>query len=222
MSVIFPLALMLCPTPIPIADETPSALERDADGWSDLLDGAGPDLEGWTRVAIPPDAPLDEISQWSLDPASGLLTCDGDGGHEWLRWDIEQGDAVFHVEWRFVPVAEGPDRYNSGIYARNSDDGIIWHQAQVGGGSGGFLFGDSPVDGELTRINLRDPSTPSRVLLAGEWNTFELTAEGPRLTLWVNGAVTVEWDSCEVPNGFVGLEAEGYRIEFRKVLLKPL
>ena len=202
-------------------EETSSALDRDADGWVDLLSEAGPDLEGWTRVAIPPDASLDESSQWSLDPESGLLTCEGDGGHEWLRWDQEQGDAVFHVEWRFVPVTEGPDRYNSGIYIRNSADGIIWHQAQTGGGSGGYLFGDTLVDGDLSRINLRDESSPGRVLPAGDWNTFELTAEGPRVTLWVNGAVTADWDSCEVPDGFVGLEAEGYRIEFRKVLLKP-
>ena len=42
------------------------------------------------------------------------------------------------------------------------------------------------------------------------------------MTLWVNGAVTVDWDDCQVPVGHVGVEAEGYRIEFRKLLLKPL
>ena len=31
-----------------------------------------------------------------------------------------------------------------------------------------------------------------------------------------------EWHDCEVPRGFVGLEAEGYRIEFRNVKVKPL
>ena len=42
------------------------------------------------------------------------------------------------------------------------------------------------------------------------------------MTLWVNGAVTNHWRECEVKKGYVGLEAEGYRIEFRNVKLKPL
>jgi hypothetical protein len=42
------------------------------------------------------------------------------------------------------------------------------------------------------------------------------------MSLWVNGAVTVEWPECEVPKGFVGLEAEGWKIEFRDVKLKAL
>ena len=51
---------------------------------------------------------------------------------------------------------------------------------------------------------------------AGEWNTFEITCKGKDMALWVNGAVTCEWHDCEAyPKGYVGLEAEGFRIEFR-------
>ena len=42
------------------------------------------------------------------------------------------------------------------------------------------------------------------------------------MALWVNGGVTCAWHDCEVARGYVGLEAEGYRIEFRNVLLKEL
>ena len=42
------------------------------------------------------------------------------------------------------------------------------------------------------------------------------------MTLWVNGAVANRWDDCQVPRGYVGLEAEGYRIEFRNVKVKPI
>jgi hypothetical protein len=34
--------------------------------------------------------------------------------------------------------------------------------------------------------------------------------------------VTVEWDGCAVPRGFVGLEAEGWWIEFKNVKFKEL
>ena len=67
-------------------------------------------------------------------------------GTTWPRWNKEFGDCVFHVEWKFTPIANGK-RYNSGIFVRNSEDATIWHQAQTGDASGGFLFGDTPVDG---------------------------------------------------------------------------
>jgi hypothetical protein len=212
------LALLFFPT----SQQSPSALEQDPGGWIDLIETAGPDLEGWTRVPIPRDGDLNPESQWTVDPKAGVLVCSGDKGHEWLRWDAPQRDGIFHVEWRFVPVSDGPTRYNSGIYVRNSEDGVIWHQAQTGDASGGFLFGDTLVDGTLERISTRDQVEDSRVKPAGEWNTYELVFTGNRVSLWVNGDVTVEWDGCQVPSGHVGLEAEGYRIEFRRVLLKPL
>lgn len=201
--------------------ETPSALERDPAGWTDLLAKAGPKLSGWTRLPLPPGGALKspENSQWLIDPATGYLVCRGDGGHDWLRWDEIVGDGVFHVEWRFTPVA-GKKGYNSGVYTRNSDEGNVYHQAQTGDASGGYLFGTTLVNGKPARFNLAKQSGPSRVKPAGEWNTFELTSEGKMVTLWVNGAVTSVFDSCEVPRGHVGVEGEGYRIEFRNVKLK--
>lgn len=56
----------------------------------------------------------------------------------------------------------------------------------------------------------------------GEWNTFEIACKGKDVTLRVNGAITNPWEDCQVPRGYVGLEAEGYRIEFRNVTFKPL
>jgi len=202
-------------------DLVASALKRDPQGWTDLLARAGPKLEGWTRGPIPPEAKLGARSQWSLDATTGYLVCQGDGGHEWLRWDQELGDCIFHVEWRFTPVP-GTHRYNSGVFARNSADARIWHQAQTGDGSGGYLFGDTPVNGVLKRINLSRQQPGSRVKPAGQWNDFEITCRGKEITLWVNGGVTSEWRECDVPKGYVGLEAEGYRIEFRNVKLKSL
>jgi hypothetical protein len=45
---------------------------------------------------------------------------------------------------------------------------------------------------------------------------------GKQVMLWVNGAVVNQWNDCEVPSGHIGLEAEGFRIEFRSVQLKRL
>ena len=207
------------------AADTPSALEQAPDGWQDLLAGAGPNLKGWTRLPIPPGSTPKATapgSQWSLDEKTGYLVCGGQGGHEWLRWDEPVGDAIYHVEWRFTTVA-GKKGYNSGIYARNSEDAKVWHQAQTGDASGGFLFGETPDgNGGLKRVNLTKEVKGKPVKPAGEWNTFEITAKGKQLSLWVNGAVTCVLDGCELAKGYVGVEAEGYRIEFRNVKLKTL
>jgi hypothetical protein len=203
------------------AEPTPSALEQSPEGWVDLLAAAGPNLDGWTRGPIPPGGKLSASTQWALDPKTGYLVCEGNGGHEWLRYNKEVGDSIFHVEWRFTPI-EGGKRYNSGIFVRNSDDASIWHQAQTGDASGGFLFGDTLVDNALKRVNLSKQVTDKRVKPAGEWNTYEITCKGPDITLWVNGAVTCEWHGVAVPKGYVGLEAEGFRIEFRNIKLKRL
>lgn len=202
--------------PQPVAK---SAYEANPRGWVNLM--PRPDLKGWTRVPVPPGAPLGK-PQWHVEKVGPMLICDGDGGHDMLLCDREFGDAIFHVEFRYTRI-EGKAGYNSGIYVRNSRDGSIWHQAQIGDASGGYLFGETPTaDGQKRFFSLEKAVADGRVKPAGEWNTVEITARGPVLTLWVNGAVTCELRYCGNPKGLVGLEGEGYRIEFRNLKLKEL
>jgi hypothetical protein len=198
---------------------TPSALEADPQGWLDILPSA--DLKGWYRVPVPPTGKLGR-EQWHVDTAKNLLICDGDGGHDMLLYDKEIGDAIFHFECCYTRI-EGKTGYNSGAYVRNSKDGAIWHQAQFGDGKDGYLFGVSPTaDGKNKFFNLAKLIKETRVKPAGEWNVLEVTARGKTLTLWVNGAVTCQFENCGLASGRVGLEGEGYRIEFRNLRVKLL
>jgi hypothetical protein len=199
------------------AGESRSALERDSKGWTDLTEA-----QGWTRVPIPATAPLNPDNQWGYDPAAKVLTCAGDKGHEMLRSDREYKDFVFHVEWRFKPLA--PDaKYNSGVFVLSGSDGVYMVQAQVGPGPNVWLFSDHPgPDGKKTRTNLRDKMTAQRVKPAGEWNTYELTVRGRSVALWVNGDTIGALDPAYTDKGYIGLEAEGFPIEFRNVKIKSL
>jgi len=178
-------------------------------------------MRHWARVAIPPDRPLAQHSQWSVDAASHTLICAGNGGHEWLRYGREMGNFLFHVEWRLVPH-NGEKGYNSGIFVRNNYNGMIWYQAQVGSASGGFWFGNNPSGKGLKRFNLHSQMTAHTVKPAGEWNTFDIRCQGSKLVLKVNGTVTSEFDDCKNMRGYLGLEAEGSRIEFRNMRIKLL
>jgi len=201
------------------AETAPSALASDPSGWLDLMPAA--DLQGWSRVPVPPDAPLGK-QQWHVDVPGGVLVCDGDGGHDMLLCDREFGDAIFHCEFRFTRV-EGKTGYNSGVYVRNSADGAIWHQTQLGDATGGYLFGETAgPDGTKQFFTKINEVADGRIKPAGDWNTIEMTARGNTLSLWVNGAITCEVKDCGAPKGVVGVEGEGFRIEFRNLKIKEL
>jgi len=176
--------------------------------------------EIWTRVAIPPDHPVSQTPQWHIDYAKKQIVCDGNGGHEWLRFNHELTNFTFHVKWRFAPVTTPNPKYNSGVFFRNNLDGSIWHQAQTSQ-AGGYIFGLTPVDGKPTRFNLQKDMTENRVKPVGEWNTFDIRCVGDTCTLAVNGEVvnTVKVGQAE---GYVGLESEGYLITFKDLRLREL
>lgn len=196
-----------------------TSLAANASGWINIF--PLPSLKAWTRVPIPPGRALSPDSQWSVDTAHHTIVCAGNGGHEWLRYDRELGDFMFHVEWRLTAV-EGAKNYNSGVFVRNSADGLTWYQAQVGSASGGYLFGDNPENGKLVRVNLESKLTGNHVKEAGEWNTYDIRSEGSKIIVVVNGTKTSEFDQCTNPKGYLGLEAEGSRIEFRNLRIKIL
>lgn len=199
------------------AEPSKSALETDTKDWTDIMPPA--DLKGWYRVAVPPTGKLGR-EQWHVDANSKVLICDGDGGHDMLLTEKEYGDAIFHLEFRYTKV-EGKTGYNSGAYVRNSRDGSIWHQAQFGDAKDGFLFG-ATLGPDGKKKGFRRAATENRVKPAGEWNTMEITTRGRKISLWINGAVTCEFDECGAEKGHIGVESEGYRIEFRNLKIKEL
>jgi hypothetical protein len=63
----------------------------------------------------------------------------------------------------------------------------------------------------------------------GKWNTYEITAKGPQLTVVLNGVQTVNVQDSQFAQGRLGLQyglgpkdAPGGAIKWRKVQIKPL
>ena len=214
----YPLSLASALAGLALLTLGPVAGQSSGD-WQDLLPDES--LKGWTRVAIPATDGLKPAMQWRVDREQHALICDGKGGHEWLRSDREFGDYVLQVDWRFTPRTEGEKRYNSGIGVRLSKWGEIWYQAQTGT-TGGYIFGQNFVDGALKSFNLSKQMTENRVKAPGEWNHYEITAKGDRLSLAVNGRMVNELTGVGLKRGYIGFEAEGYEVTFRNIKLKPL
>jgi hypothetical protein len=201
------LGIFMLPSPVAAAD------------WTNILPDES--LKGWTRIPIPSVDGLKPKLQWRVDAAQKALICTGDGGHEWLRYDKEIGDFVLQVEWRFTPKTEEPKKYNSGIGVRLSKLGELWVQAQTGP-TGGYLFGANLSDGAIKSFNLSKEMKENRVKPAGEWNLYEVRAQGDKITLSVNGVAVNEVSGIALRRGYIGLEAEGYEIAFRNLKLQLL
>lgn len=200
------VCLMLMSAAMPAAAQSVNLFPADAEAQ-------------WTRIAIPPTNPVSTIAQWHIDAAKRTIVCDGNGGHDMLRFNKELGNFTFHVKWRFTPVA-GPPKYNSGIFFRNDADGNIWHQAQTTPG-GGYLFGVTPVDGKPKSFNESKKMTENRVKPGGKWNVYDIRCVGDTCTLTVNGA-QVSTAHIGLAKGYIGLESEGYKIEFKDLKVTEL
>ena len=114
------------------------------------------------------------------------------------------------------------DAGNSGIYLRGHQlaQAVIWCWSVGSGGISGFFMDTN----QPTAI--RKAATP-RVKAdarAGEWNRFEITLRGDRITVVLNGNTVVQ--NAQLPGipkrGPIGLGNHGDPIQFANLLIKEL
>lgn len=190
----------------------------------------GKDLKGWSFILADPAVKMDKV--WSVE--GGILTCQGTPVGA-----IYKGPKVTNfrllAEYRWAP---GTKPGNSGIFSRisgpmnalppaievqlmhgNAGDVLGLQGKQVASGQPGFFeIKKHPLAGDIAGVKkvFDQERTP------GEWNRVEITAEGSRYTVLMNGKVINEVDGVEVVSGPVGLQSEGGVIQFRRVTLTPL
>lgn len=94
--------------------------------------------------------------------------------------------------------------YNSGFFVRG-------RQIQLAQGGAGMLF-DSTEAKAVPQLH-RPP---------GEWNEWDVSCLGTKLSLKVNGTLAWEIDNFPTARKPLGIEAEGQAIEFRNLRIKTL
>ena len=132
---------------------------------------------------------------WKVE--NGLLILTGGRSHLFTKDQFE--DFVVRFEWR--PVKKG---YNSGFFVRG-------RQIQMAQGGAGMLFG-----------NKQTRAVPKLHKPPGQWNAWEVTCAGPKLSLKVNGKPAWEIGDFKPARRPLGFEAEGHAIEFRHIRIKRL
>ncbi|MEY4489357.1 MAG: hypothetical protein RIQ79_1865 [Verrucomicrobiota bacterium] len=181
----------------------------------------GADLTGWKLVLKDPDA--DPATTW--DAAGGLLRFHSPVTG-YLRTEASYSNYRLHLEWRWP--ADAAPKSNSGVLVHLHGEDVVWPaciQVQQKIGSAGQLIGmltdlpGRPVDKGQTRA---DRLAPVSEKPPGEWNACDIYAEKDTLEIYINGVRQNRVDNLPVRAGTIGLQLEGYPVEFRNLWLRPL
>jgi len=75
---------------------------------------------------------------------------------------------------------------------------------------------EAPSKPLIAKIN------PSNEKPAGEWNSYDITCDGDKIEIRVNGLLQNVATNCSVTKGGIGLQAEGSKIQFRNLWVEPI
>jgi hypothetical protein len=175
--------------------------------WTTLIDGAR-GMENFYQVG---DA------NWRAE--GGAIVADsGKGG--FLLSKYQYGDYELRAEF----WAE--HNTNSGIYMRCQDVNKLIDKLCLEAN----IFDERPDPSYGTGgiTNFAKVSRPMKT--GGQWNVYEITAKGPRITVVLNGVKTSELDNAQFLHGPFALQygtlppkaLPGGAIKFRKVQIRPL
>jgi 3-keto-disaccharide hydrolase len=173
-------------------------------GWIALFDGKN--LDNWSKIGT---------ANWKLEDGSMVA----DNGNGFLVSKSDYKDFQLRVEFWIE------DKTNSGVFIRctdpNSVSGKTAYEVNI--------WDTRPVQkygtGAIVDVAAVDPMPHA----AGKWNVYEITAQGNRFTVVLNGQKTVNNAMADkFASGRIalqhgkGVSDESGVVKFRKVEIKPL
>lgn len=167
------------------------------EGWVTLLDGTK--LDGWNKVGN---------ANWRI--AGGAV--ENNMGNGFLVSPNSYGDFQLKAEVWIDPDA------NSGVFIRCADPQKIGadtcYEVNVYDRRPGQEYRTGAIV-DLARIM-------QKVDAGGKWNTLEITAQGPKMTVSVNGIKTSEGESSARLRGPFALQFGAGMVKFRKVEIRAM
>jgi hypothetical protein len=174
-----------------------TAFGQSAAGWLPLFDGSS--LEGWNAIGDANWTLMDGAVQ--ANKGTGFLVSKASYGDFQLR-------AEFWVD----------EDANSGVFLRCSDP----QKVSPGNAYEVNIF-DKRSAADYGTGAIVDLAAPARDFkAAGKWSTYEITAQGPHLTITLNGVQTLDIKNSKYARGPIALQYAGGVAKFRKVQIKPL
>ena len=159
---------------------------------------------------------------WSVNEQAELFFDGGKGGHS-LATAKQYKNFEFHVSWK---INAGGD---SGIYVRGLPQIQIWDPSDVkahkhGADKGSGALWNNPKIGKWPLAKADNPT--------GEWNHFFIRMIGDRVSIWLNGQLTVNdaplynlWEKDKNPIPVmeqIELQCHGHPTWFKNIFIREL
>ena len=180
----------------------PPVAGQEGSGWTTLLDSEN--MGDWDRVGE---------TNWRFEDGAVVADNRTSDGPAFLVSRDSYEDFVLHIEFWASEDA------NSGIYFRCADPGDIrdsrCYEAQIADQRDDPSYGTGAI---VRHVEVHDPMPKA----GGQWNTYEITAEGRDITVELNGETTATLRSGLFTEGPIALQHATGTIKFRKVAIKPL
>lgn len=194
-----------------------AAAQSPEDGFIALFNGRN--LEGWDG----------DLTLWSVEGGAIVGSTDGRRIQEntFLVYRKPFANFILKAE---VRLRDG----NSGIQFRSeARPGPGWvvtgYQADLSDAGERSAWGNFYEEKGRGRGVMKTPDEGWRigqkVARPGQWNDYEILAQGNRIRLRLNGVVTIDTTDEKAASGVIALQlhaGEPMRVEFRNVRLKPL
>jgi len=177
-------------------------------GWTTVVDGEK-GLQNFDRVG---DA------NWRAE--GGAIVADKATQNSYLVTKNSYKDFQIHAEFWADKLT------NSGLFLRLQDRSKV-------SGSNAYevnIYDERPGQEYSTAaiVDFAKVPVPGPYKAAGKWNTFDITAKGPNITVMLNGVKTAEMTDAKLLEGPFALQfglhgkGPGDIIKWRKVQIKPL
>jgi hypothetical protein len=177
--------------------------EEAAAGWRLLFDGTT--LKGWEAHMASATEPA---ATWGV--ANGAIFCEGNK-RGWLGTDDMFADFNLKLEFRVGATV------NSGVFLRSQKTGGI--PAETGYELQIWDFRPTYKTGSLVNAIEAEPSK----ILADRWNTYDVSAEGDRFVVVLNGKRVLDGHDSKHRSGVLGLQYNvGGKVEFRNIKIRPI
>ena len=166
-------------------------------GWTTLFDGKT--LKGW-----------DVVGDANWEVADGVIQASKGTG--FLVTPVPYRDFQITAEFWVT------DDANSGIFIRCSDPKMIsaTNAYEVN-------IYDKRPDQSYRTGGIVDVAKPASVInTGGKWNTYDITAKGPKMTVILNGMKVVDVEDTKHPDGRVALQYGAGTVKFRNVRIRTL
>jgi len=167
-----------------------------------------------------------------IDGNSGMENWDITGGGNWRAADgaiqadksTTKGASILVSKKTFKDFELyvefwASDDTNSGVYVRAPDP------KNVNTASGAYevqIWDKNPNPAYSTGSLVNVAAVQPIYKAGGRWNTFEIYAKGPQLTVKMNGVVTVSTQDSKSLEGRIGIQFNQGPIKVRKLLVKEL